>query len=128
LFSFCFGGLTGVLLSNCLLDIIFHDTYFIIGHFHYVLSLGAVYSIFAAIYMYFHYFFSFLFIEFISRLFIILFIISSNLLFFPMHSIGILGHSRRIFDYPILFSYYHYFQSFGISGILLAIIILLLAL
>ena len=125
-FYFHFNELTGVLLLNCLLDILFYDIYFIVGHFHYVLSSGAVYFIFAAIYMHFHYFFTFLFIELISRLFFLLFFISSNLLFFPMHSIGILGHSRRIFDYPILFSYFHYFQSLGISGILLAIICLLL--
>ena len=62
-----------------------------------------------------------------SRLFIILFLLSSNLLFFLMYSIGIIGHFRRIFDYPILFSYYHYFQSLGISGILLAIICSLLS-
>ena len=109
-------------MSNCLLDVIFYDTFFVISYFHYILSLGAVYSIFATIYMYFHHIFSFGFTEFIARSFITLFIISSNILFFPMHSIGILGHSRRIFDYPILFSHHHHLSSIGISGILLAII------
>ncbi len=125
LFSFSFGGLTGVLLSNCLLDILFHDSLFVVAHFHFVLSLGAVYFIFAAFFIYFHYFYSIIFIDIYAFLFFILFFISSNIIFFPLHNIGILGHSRRIFDYPILFSYFHYYSSIGFVGILLSITILL---
>jgi len=117
-----------MIVLNCLLDILFYDIYFIVAYFYYVLLSGAVYFIFAAIYMYFHYIFSFLFIEFISRWFFFLFFISSNIILFLMHSIGILGHSRRIFDYPILFMHFHYYQSIGIGGILLAIISLLFSL
>jgi cytochrome c oxidase subunit 1 len=51
-FSFSFGGMTGVLLSNVIVDTLFHDSYFVVGHFHYVLSLGAVYSLFASLFLY----------------------------------------------------------------------------
>ena len=127
-FYFHFNELIGVLLANCLLDILFYDTYFIIGHFHFVLLLGAVYSILVAFLCYFPKFSPHPIPEFTSRFLFLTLFISSNLLFFPMHSIGILGHSRRIFDYPILFSHFHYFQSIGISGVFLAMIFLIFTL
>ena len=69
LFSFSFGGFTGIILANCIIDSLLHDTYFIVGHFHYVLSLGAVYTIFAAFYTYFNYFSSHFYTnEFLGRL------------------------------------------------------------
>ena len=128
LFSFPFDDLMGILLFNALLDILFYDTYFIVGYFHYVLSLGALYSIFAAIYMYFLHLLSFPTPPLPSHSFLILLLLSSNLLFLPMHSIGLMGHSRRIFDYPLLFSSLHYLQSLGISGVSFSIVLLSLSL
>ena len=122
LFLFAFDDFSGMIVLNCLLDILFYDIYFVVGHFHYVLLLGAVYFIFAAVNMYFHYFFSIRSIDSISRWFFLSFFISSNIILFLMHAIGILGHSRRIFDYPILFMHFHHYQSIGIGGIVLAII------
>jgi heme/copper-type cytochrome/quinol oxidase subunit 1 len=69
LFSFSFGGFTGLILANCIIDTLLHDSYFIVGHFHYVLSLGAVYTIFSAFYTYFNYFTSYSYVnELIGRL------------------------------------------------------------
>jgi cytochrome c oxidase subunit 1 len=108
LFTFTFGGFTGILLANVIIDILLHDSYFVVAHFHYVLSLGAIYSTFAAFYQYFHHFtYSLQIYEFYGRMHFISFFLSSTILFFPMHSLGILGHSRRIFDYPVLFSKFH---------------------
>ena len=104
LFSFSFGGFTGIISANCIIDTILHDSYFVIGHFHYVLSLGAVYTIFASIYNYLIMLSSYFYYnDFIGRIHFSLFFISSNLIFFSMHSQGILGFPRRIFDYPILY-------------------------
>jgi heme/copper-type cytochrome/quinol oxidase subunit 1 len=128
LFSFTFGGFTGIILANVIVDILLHDTYFVVGHFHYVLSLGAVYTTFAAFYQYFQFISSLQFYEFYGRLHFISFFLSSNLLFFPMHTLGILGHSRRIFDYSILFSKFHWFQALAIAGFMLAMVLFSLAL
>jgi len=97
LFSFSFGGVTGIILANSFVDIILHDSYFVVGHFHYVLSLGAVYSVFASFYAYSS-LFGINFIEGMGRLSFIAFFCSSNLIFFNMHSLGIIGLPRRIFD------------------------------
>ena len=106
--SFYFGGFTGIILSNCIIDILLHDSYFVVGHFHYVLSLGAVYTFFSSFYNYYIYFTSYLLInELLARIHFSFLFISSNLIFFSMHSLGIIGFPRRIFDYSIIFFRYH---------------------
>jgi len=122
LFSFSFGGVTGLILANSFIDTILHDSYFVVGHFHYVLSLGAVYSVFASFYAYFA-LFDILIIELIGRLTFITFFISSNLIFFNMHSLGLLGLPRRIFDYRISYLRYNWSSSFGIIGVLLTMLL-----
>jgi hypothetical protein len=90
--------------------------------FHYVLSLGAVYTMFSCFYTYFNYFNSHFYInEFLGCIHFMLLFISSNTIFCSMHSLGILGLPRRIFDYPITYFRFHWFQSFGIIGIALSL-------
>ena len=121
LFSFTFGGFTGLILANCIIDTLLHDSYFVVGHFHYVLSLGAVYTFFAAFYNYWIFFCSyFSFNDFLGRIHFSLFFIASNLIFFSMHSLGIFGFARRIFDYPVIFFRYHWSNSFGMYGVALS--------
>ena len=124
LFSFSFGGVTGLILANSYIDTLLHDSYFVVGHFHYVLSLGAVYSVFASFYAYFA-LFDILIIEMIGRLTFITFFISSNLIFFNMHSLGLLGMPRRIFDYRLSFLRYNWSSSFGIIGVLITLLLFL---
>lgn len=122
LFSFSFGGFTGIIIANCVIDSILHDTYFIVGHFHYVLSLGAVYTLFAAFYSYYQYISSTFYInELLGRLHFLSFFISSSLIFLPMHSLGILGLPRRIFDYPVMFFRFQWVQSFAWVGLILSV-------
>jgi len=126
LLSFSFGGFTGLILANSIIDIILHDSYFVVGHFHYVLSLGAVYCIFASIYT-FILFIGINFNDFIGRLSFISFFISSNLIFYPFHSIGILGFPRRIFDFNIQFYRFSWLSSIALFGILLSLILFILS-
>ena len=123
LFSFSFGGFTGIILANCIIDILLHDSYFVIGHFHYVLSLGAVYTIFASIYNYITLLLDIIYNDFIGRIHFLLFFISSNLIFYSMHSQGILGFPRRIFDSPIIYFSFNWFSSFGILFTLFSLVI-----
>ena len=126
LLSFNFGGFTGLILSNCIIDILLHDSYFVVGHFHYILSLGAIYTFFSSFYNY-SLLFTFYFNEFLSRIHFSFFFISSNLIFFSMHSLGIFAFPRRIFDYPLIFLRYHWINSFGILGTLLSILCFILS-
>ena len=125
LFSFTFGGFTGLILANSIIDIILHDSYFIIGHFHYVLSLGAVYTIFGAFYSYVIFFSTISFSDYLGRIHFSSFFISSNLIFFTMHSLGIIGFPRRIYDYSMLYFKFQWFNSLGLIGIYLSIILFL---
>jgi len=104
---FTFGGLTGLILANCIIDTLIHDTYFVVGHFHYVLSLGAVYSIYASFYGYVNYFGSINIGELVGIVHYVLILISTNIIFLSMHSLGIMGLPRRIFDYPICYFRYN---------------------
>ena len=126
LYSFSFGGFSGLVLANVILDVLLHDSYFVVSHFHYVLSLGAVYTIYAAFYNYWMIFSSYLlFNDFLGRIHFISFFISSNLIFFSMHSLGIFGFPRRIFDYPVLFFRFHWLNSFGLVGVVLSMFLFL---
>jgi heme/copper-type cytochrome/quinol oxidase subunit 1 len=123
LVSFSFGGFTGLVLANNVLDLVLHDSYFVVAHFHYVLSLGAVYSIFASFYSFYLFLFPYSFNDLLGRLSFISFFVSSNLLFFPMHSLGILGFPRRVFDYPVSFFRFNWLSSFSIIGILFSLVL-----
>jgi len=122
LWNFSFGGFSGLVLSNVVLDVVLHDSYFVVSHFHYVLSLGAVYTIYAAFYNYWMIFSSYFIVnDFLGRGHFIMFFISSNLIFFSMHSLGIFGFPRRIFDYPVLFFRFHWLNSFGLVGVIFSL-------
>jgi len=103
IFLFAIGGLTGVVLSNAGVDVALHDTYYVVAHFHYVLSMGAIFGIFAGFYFYFHKMYGISYNEIGGRTHFILFFIGVNITFFPLHFLGLAGMPRRIADYPEVF-------------------------
>ena len=113
IFMFTVGGVTGVILSSAGVDTIFHDTYYVVAHFHYVLSLGAVFALFAGFYYWFAKMWGRHYNEVLGQLHFWIFFIGVNVLFFPMHFLGQDGMPRRIPDYPDAYAYWNQIASYG---------------
>ena len=113
IFMFTVGGVTGVVLANGGVDNYMHDTYYVVAHFHYVLSLGAVFGLFAGWYYWFPKMFGKMYSEWLGQLHFWTFFVGVNILFFPMHFLGLDGMPRRIPDYPDAYGYWNHIASFG---------------
>src|ERR1043165_6363510 len=128
IFLFTVGGVTGVVLANAGIDYQVHDTYYVVAHFHYVLSLGAVFAIFAGFYYWFEKMWGVKYNEFLGAAHFWIMFVGVNLVFFPQHFLGLQGMPRRYVDYPTAFSYWNKVSSIGYAITAVGVVVFLFVL
>jgi cytochrome c oxidase subunit 1 len=128
IFLFTVGGVTGVVLANAGIDYSLHDTYYVVAHFHYVLSLGAVFAIFAGFYYWFEKMFGVKYNEFLGATHFWLMFVGVNIVFFPQHFLGLQGMPRRYVDFSDGYAYWNYVSSVGYVITAVAVLVFLIML
>ena len=123
IFLFTVGGVTGVYLANGGIDDVVHDTYFVVAHFHYVLSLGAVTALFAGFYYWFPKMSGRMHSEFLSHVQFWVFFVGVNLIFFPQHFLGLQGMPRRYPDYTPAYEYLNSISTLGYKIMVVSLVI-----
>jgi len=123
IFLFTVGGVTGVVLANAGIDHVLHDTYYVVAHFHYVLSLGAVFGLFAGWYYWYEKMFGVKYNELLAQIHFWLMFIGSNVIFFPQHFLGLNGMPRRYVDYAEAFHQWHYVSTIGYAITMVATLV-----